>query len=314
MYMRIKHALAGAMLAGLAALIPYHAQAADPVRVSITDSSDADFVAYVYGGVMEQKGHNVEYIRIDYSAQIAALEAGDLDVATSMWETTSWHAMQEAEKAGQIGIYGSSGVEVTESWWYPKYLEEVCPGLPNWEALKQPDCQKALSTVETAPSGRFLDAPADWETDVAPRMEALGLDYEVVNSGSAITMVAAMRAAIDRNEPIIGWGYIPHWFYNKTPGGFVELPAADEACFEDKTAGPNPDATYDCGYNAGHIWKIGSVDLEKRLGEAARVLKAMTLPTDPVAEATDRAENGGEKVEAIAHDWIAKNKDTWNKW
>lgn len=314
MNLQSKHLLTGAIMACTVSLSTLTVQAAEPVRVAITDASDADFLSYIYGGVMEQLGQNVKYIRMDYSAQISALETEDLDVATSMWETTSWHAIQEAKTAEQIEIFGSSGVNVTESWWYPKYLEDVCPGLPNWEALKQPDCVKALSTAETSPSGRFVDAPADWETDVAPRMQALGLDYEVVNSGSSITMVAAMRAAIERKEPIIGWGYIPHWFYNKTPGAFIELPAADAACFEDKAAGPNPDATMDCGYLTGHIWKIGSVDLDKRLPEAARILGAMQVDTLAVAEATDRVENGGEDIQAVANDWIVKNKDTWSKW
>ena len=40
-------------------------------------------------------------------------------------------------------------------------MKEKCPGLPNWEALKEPACAEAFSTAETAPKGRYLGGPVD---------------------------------------------------------------------------------------------------------------------------------------------------------
>jgi hypothetical protein len=34
--------------------------------------------------------------------------------------------------------------------------------LPDWKALLQPGCVKALSVAETAPKARFLSGPIEW--------------------------------------------------------------------------------------------------------------------------------------------------------
>lgn len=304
-------------LTALLALGPAGADAADtnkPISVAVIDSSDADFVAYVYGGLLERNGFNVEYLRIDYSAMIPAIETGDLDVTTSIWDTTSWSGIETSVRDEAAVNYGSTGVAVREGWWYPTYMEEVCPGLPNWEALKTEACMAALATAETAPKGRYVDAPADWETDSQMRMQALGLDYEVVNSGSIVTMIATVRAAVERNEPIFSWGYVPHWYFDDTPGDFVALPAATSACFEDASVGPNPDATGDCGFSTGFIWKLANTDFINKSPEASRLLHLLRLSTLDVAKATGLVENDGESLETVAGAWLDANEAVWKSW
>lgn len=285
-----------------------------PIRIVVIDVTDADYIAHIYGGILDELGYNVKYVRVEYTAQISGLETGDLDVTTSIWDTTSYKQMLEATQTGKVNNYGSTGVHVTENWWYPKYLEAVCPGLPDWEALKQEGCVKALSTAETAPKGRFLDPPPDFETHAAKRIEALGLDFEVISTGSIITTIATLQAAIKRKEPILSFGFIPHWFFNKTPGEFVKFPKYAPECFDDPSYGPNKKATWDCGYKIGLVWKLANQDFIKRAPKAARLLHLFVLDTEDVSQATDRVENGGEKIEAVAGDWINQNRATWKVW
>lgn len=286
----------------------------DPIRISIISSTDGDFLAYVYGSVLEEFGYNVKYVRVDYTAQLAALETGDLDVTTSIWDSTGWDNLVAAVEGGKVANFGSTGVEVQESWWYPDYLTEFCPGLPDWEALKEPACVAALSTVETEPYGRFIDAPADWETDSQQRFEALGLELEAINSGSPVTMVAAMQSAVDKKEPVLGWGYVPHWFFQLTPGGFVKLPAHDDLCYEDASWGVNPDATLDCGFATGFVWKLGTKAFNDRAPNAARLLHIFNVSTADVSEATDLVDNKGEDIEAVAKAWVEENREAWSGW
>ena len=37
-------------------------------------------------------------------------------------------------------------MDAIEEWWYPTYMKEKCPGLPNWEALN--DCAEAFSFLK----------------------------------------------------------------------------------------------------------------------------------------------------------------------
>ncbi len=293
------------------------ANAADttkPISIATIDSSDADFIAYVYGGILEKFGYNVEYLRIDYTAMISAVETSDLDVTTSIWDTTTWPAVVSAVNDGTAVNYGSTGVAVQEGWWYPLYMEEICPGLPDYKALNSEACVAALATAETSPKGRYIDAPADWESDAGTRLEALGLNYEAINSGSIVAMVATVRAAVERKEPVISWGYRPHWFFDDTPGAFVEMPASSDACFDDPSVGPNPDATYDCGYSVGFVWKVASTGFSAKSPEAARILHLFQLTTAEVAAATGKIENDGVDIAVVAGEWIDTNEATWRSW
>lgn len=293
------------------------AQAADtnqPISIATIDSSDADFVAYVYGGILQRHGFNVDYLRLDYTAIMPALETGDLDVAPAIWDTTSWAAVTDAMRDRTVTNYGSNGVAVEEGWWYPAYLEEICPGLPDYTALQAPACVAALSTAETAPRGRYVDAPADWETESGSRMEAFGLDYEVVSSGSVVTMIATVRAAVERREPVFSFGYVPHWYFDGTPGGFVKLPADSGACWDDPAEGPNPDKVGDCGFPLGFLWKMAGNDFAAKSTEAARLLHMFELDTASVAQATGLIENDGMSLTEAATLWIDANEAVWSTW
>jgi glycine betaine/proline transport system substrate-binding protein len=55
-----------------------------------------------------------------------------------MWETTGRDAMDAATATGKVENIGETGMQAKEEWWYPaEYMKEKCPGLPNWEALKE---------------------------------------------------------------------------------------------------------------------------------------------------------------------------------
>ena len=107
------------------------------------------------GEVLEKAGLNVEYVQADYLAQFAGLKTGDLHVAMEIWETTGREAMDEATATGQVVNLGETGMQAIEEWWYPLYMKEACPGLPDWQALLEPACAEAFATPETA-AGRPL--------------------------------------------------------------------------------------------------------------------------------------------------------------
>ena len=77
-------------------------------------------------------------MQADYIAQFAGLKTGDLHVAMEIWETTGRDAMDEATATGDVENLGETGMQAIEEWWYPAYMKEQCPGLPNWEALLDP--------------------------------------------------------------------------------------------------------------------------------------------------------------------------------
>ena len=264
-----------------------------PIKVVLENSSDADFIGSVYGEVLKEAGYRVKYVAGDYVAAYTAVGTGDIDVSLAAWQTTGVELTKAALDTGNVDNYGPTGVKVSEGWWYTAATKAACPGLPNWEALKEPNCIKALATAETAPKGRYLDAPADWGTQSDKSITDLGLDLTLVNSGSASALMASVKGSLDRKEPGLSWGYVPSWMFSDKAGGFVARPGFL----------PNVD-----------ILKLGNKKTLATAKIAAAILKAFTLSSDDVAIAMNDIDNNGKKPDEVAHDWMAKNQSTWKAW
>lgn len=73
-------------------------------------------------------------------------------------------------------------------------MEELCPGLPSYQALY--DCAQAFATAETFPKGRLITYPADWSTRSKDLVAAIDLPFAPIAGGSegAMTTSASGRA------------------------------------------------------------------------------------------------------------------------
>ena len=126
----------------------------DPIKLTLHDWTGQLITTTMMGRVLEEMGYNIEYQVADYIAQFAGLESGDLHVAMEMWETTGKQAMETSLATGNTIDLGETGMKAVEEWWYPIYMKEKCPGLPDWKALN--DCAEIFSAPETAPKAAIL--------------------------------------------------------------------------------------------------------------------------------------------------------------
>jgi glycine betaine/proline transport system substrate-binding protein len=289
------------------------AETTEVIKLPLINSSDFDFISLVYGGVLKRAGYNIEFTPVDYTAHFQGVVTGDFPITTGAWATTP-APVQDALASGKVEDYGPNGVEVVEGWWYPTYVEAVCPGLPDYKALLKPDCQKALATAETAPKARFVNAPSDWTTDVDKRAEAFGIDLEIISAGTPVALAAAVSGAIEKKEPILAWGYSPYWTTAKYDGKWVEFPKAEDACFSDPAWGSNPNKTWDCGYKTGQIGKLANKEFIAKVPLAQKVLRNFKLSTNDVGRATEQADVKGRPMQEVADEWIAANEPTWRTW
>ena len=193
----------------------------EPIKLVIMGYSGDNIIMYIYGGLLKKLGYNVEYVPADYLGQFAAIAEGDLHIGSPGWDTTAKAALEEAYATGNVLNMGHMGIPVHEDWWYPIYVKEKCPGLPDWHALLEPDCAASLATAETSPKARFLSGPIEWGGHDAERIEALGLNFEVIHAGSDGALTAEFVGAIQRKEPIIGWTWEPFWLPAQYEGEFV---------------------------------------------------------------------------------------------
>ncbi|MCZ4352520.1 ABC transporter substrate-binding protein [Roseovarius aestuarii] len=287
-------------------------ESSDPIKLTLHDWSGQLVTTTIMGEVLKEAGYNIEYVQADYIAQFAGLKTGDLHVAMEIWETTGREAMDEAFATGNVVNLGETGMMAIEEWWYPKYMEERCPGLPNWEALK--DCADAFSTAETAPFGRYLGGPVTWGGFDEERVEALGLDFEVIHAGTDAALFAELEAAYQRQDPIMLWIYSPHWAPAKYEGSFVEFPPYSPECYDDPSVGLNPDAAYDCGKPTGPIWKVAWAGLADKWPNAAKTIENFNIDNAAMGAMVAEVDLNGKSVDETVAEWMAANTDTWSSW
>lgn len=287
---------------------------ADPIKLTLHDWTGQLITTQIMGEVLKKAGYNVEYVQADYLAQFAGLETGDLTVAMELWDTTARDALDAAVATGGVEEMGATGMQAKEEWWYPLYMKELCPGLPNWEALKDPACAEAFSTAETAPKGRYLGGPVTWGGYDEERIAALDLLFEVIHAGTDAALFAELESAYQRQAPILLWIYAPHWAPVKYQGEWVEFPTYEPACYTDPAWGGNPDAAHDCGKPFGEIRKAGWVGMKDKWPGAYEAVKAFALDNDTMGALVTEVDLNGKSIDEVVAAWMTANEAVWSAW
>ncbi|EBA06678.1 ABC transporter substrate-binding protein [Sagittula stellata] len=298
---------------GTAAMAELQAETQQPIKLAEFNIPDADFITNVYGEALKRAGYNVEYIKADYTAHFTALEFGDIHMSPAIWSSTP-DLTEAALASPDVENLGSVGVDIREGWWYPDYVAELCPGLPDWKALLEDACVEALSSPEAPGKIRYISAPPDWSPYDEERVKSLGLPVEIVPPGTAAAMVATMDGAVKRGAPAIGFGFVPHWLYGAGNGQFVDFPTYDDACLTDASWGENPDEIGDCDLQAGTIYKLAYMPTAEWAPNAVEIFRRFTTTTEAVSQATDDIENGGMSAAEAAQKWMAGNEDLVQSW
>lgn len=303
---------AGLALAPLPALAA--PESTDPIKLTLHDWTGQLITTQLMAEVLKKAGYNVELVTADYLAQFAGLETGDLHVAMEIWATTGQEALDAAVATGKVENLGETGMQAKEEWWYPSYMKEKCPGLPNWEALLEPACAEAFSTAETAPNGRYLSGPVTWGGFDEERVSALGLPFEVVHAGTDAALFAELESAYQRQAPIMLWIYAPHWAVAKYEGEWVEFPEYTKECYADPAWGGNPNEAYDCGKPFGAIWKAAWSGLKDKWPGAHKAIEAFSIDNAEMGQMITEVDLNGKTVQDVADAWIAANEARWSAW
>ncbi len=309
----MKSALMGVAVAALAATgATAEVESTDPIKLTLHDWSGQLINTQIMGAILEEAGYNIEYVQADYIAQFAGLKTGDLTLAMEIWATTGQEALDEATGTGKVENVGETGLQAIEEWWYPSYMVEKCPGLPDWQALKA--CSAEFATAETAPKGRYVGGPVTWGGFDDERVKALGLDFEVVHAGTDAALFAELESAYQRQAPIILWIYDPHWAPAKYDGAFVDFPPYSAECYADASVGVNPDLAYDCGKPRGPIWKAAWSGMAEKWPGAHAAVQAYTIGNAEMSAMVAAVDLDGESIEDVVDAWMDANESRWTGW
>jgi len=289
------------------------ADSSDPIRIPLHNWSSQLVGAEVVGGILEAAGFSVEYVPSDSQVVYQSMCDGDIELVHEVWEGAFGVAFQEQVDAGCVLDWATHNAVTREEWWYPIYVEEQCPGLPDWEALNA--CAHLFATAETGDKGRFLGGPVDWLKGDEERVEGLGMDFEVINAGSAATLWAELDAASADNTPIVLFNWTPNFVEAVYEGKFIEFPTFEDACRTDPEWGLNKELTHDCGNPADGYLKTGvGIHFPDKWPTAAAIVQRMDFTNPMLAAMAAAVDVDGKEASEAAQEWLAANEDLWRSW
>ncbi|KRW97636.1 ABC transporter substrate-binding protein [Paracoccus sp. MKU1] len=311
----MKRPLATAMaaIAGLSAFTFAHAAELgatdEPIKLAVNEWTGQQITTRIAGHMLEQAGYKVQYVTAGYQNMWQAMADGDLDAAVEVWASNVPQSYHQLHDAGKLEDLGALGLDAREGFVYPAYMEESCPGLPDWKALAE--CAATFATVETLPEGRLLDYPGEWGTPGADRIKALGLPFRAIPAGSEGALVAEFRAATAQKAPLLAVFWQPHWALDAFGLHFVALPEGTEACYTDPAVGPNPDVTGDCDFIPTRVFKAAWPGLKEKWPAAHEILSNLTLSVEQQQPLMGAVDVDGRQTPEVVSEWLAANESAW---
>ena len=285
----------------------------DPIVIPIHNWSSQIVMSHAVGQIFESMGNAVEFVTTDSQAVYESVRMGDVALELEVWEGAFGASFRAALEKGGLHDVGDHNAVTREDWWYPMWTKDACPGLPSWEALNA--CADLFKTAETGDKGRYLDGPVDWLKHGKERVDALGMDFVVVNAGSAAALWAEIGAAEKDKRPVVVFNWTPNFAEAVWPGEFVEFPEWVDGCDKDPSVGPNPNALYDCGNPAkGYLKKAAWDGMKDKWPDAYSTLEKISFTNPQIAEMAKFVDIDEMEPEEAAAEWLANNESVWKAW
>jgi glycine betaine/proline transport system substrate-binding protein len=287
-------------------------ESSDPIILGKLDWTGQEITAEVAAEILRRMGYNVEFVQTTQVPLFQAVADGQISAYLENWNQTSKKYYDEYTADGRIEPLGEIGLVGAEGWYYPDYVAEQCPGLPEWTALK--DCAELFATPDTAPKGRLLDYPAEWTPDSQQWIDAWGLDIVAVPSGGEGSTAAEVKSATARKEPILLMWWEPTWLASIYNLKRVVLDEAGEGCKLGEAAGIPTKKAFDCQSKGIEIVKFAWPGLKDKWPAAYKFLKAYQMTNEWQGPLAMAVELESAKPADVAKKWVDENQAIWQPW
>lgn len=282
------------------------------LRFGLTGWTGSRVVTVIAEQLVElQLGYPVELVEVGTMADMLdALASSDLDAVVEVWPSTLDEADQAMIDGGRVVVLGELGPVGGVGWFVPRWVVEEEPSLATWEGFLNREVAGRFAVDETAPAGRFLGTDPSYEQYDEDLIEALGLPFEVVYSGSEDETRRLLAMATDRHEPILLYWWSPTAEIKRFDLVAVSLPERDSDCLDRYQAG----GPMSCAYPADALVTVAAPDLAVAAPDVAAFLAEFSLSTEDQIDLIYRVEVDGDSLEVAARAWIEANRTRWQRW
>jgi glycine betaine/proline transport system substrate-binding protein len=244
---------------------------------------------------------NIEQIQLEEAGvTYDAMEAGSVDVIIEDWGGGRWQewvdrgAIQEVGDNGNVGLIGM---------YVPQWMCEEYPDISDGTKLN--DYAELFVTPETGDKGAWYEGPPGYTTIGEKIINAYGLNYQIINTGSEAALIEMFTQAAENKEPGLGYFYEPQNFLAQVELCRINFPANDWA--------DPAEASGETDYPETPLKKLATTELMES-GSPFSVLIANFEWTNADQNQVAAAIEGGATPEEAAAAWIDANKDRVNAW
>jgi len=266
--------------------------------------------AYVIGGIFESIGKNIKYKNYDSQAVYESIRRGDVSISHEVWESAFGKSFNKALSKGGIIDAGLHPASTMEDIGVPTWVIEknLCPGLPNWEALK--NCADVFARPGSKGKGIILEGPQSWHGDLIPqRIDALGLGkkYKVKFAVSADQLWKELYDAKRKGKGILMFNWSPN-FTDAEGFTMIKWPKYYAGCR------PDDGGSGACGSPIGWLKKAASSKFANQHPDAFEIFKKISFTTKDMGKMAYYVDVEKMSHQDAAKKWLQKNKYKWEYW
>ena len=278
------------------------------------------FTNQVMKVVLEQGyGYKTEPIEATNVALVEALTKNEVDIHTYIAEL-SFETYEELRDSGKLIEWGSIHDDGMQGVYVPTYMikgdaergiDPITPDLKTIDDLK--DYWETFKDPEDPTKGVFYNAPADYlaANVLNHKLETYGLTeyYNIITPGSQGAEDATLKAAYDKGEPWVGYGFVVSYMYSQ----FDLTKLEDRCAFDPKLY--NEENGYACDFVLDSYKVCSSTEFEAKAPEVTDFLSKFHLSGKIIADGIGyMTNNDNPEGDKAAIDWLKNNTDTWKTW
>jgi glycine betaine/proline transport system substrate-binding protein len=333
----LRHFKYAFLAAAAATVMIMPAEAKTKVTIGELDWSGSRAIEQVLNQIMASElDADVGTIAAAQEALYEALDKGDgsVDVVADMWTDHLPAQMQKYVVPGsrETIILNTNGYLGTEGIFVPAYVAEA--GVTKLEDLAKPDVAKMFDSDGNG-KGELWAGAVGWEstnhTQVRGKSYGFDKSMEYTTVEQAV-FLAQLKDAYDKKQPIAFYYWTPEWIHAAYKLHKLEEPEFNGYAAESAkgTERYSPDGCYTfyqpaerndwleastikCGQPPTRVHIAHSKELAQRDPKISQFLKQVKLDADTVNQWILAMDVDGKKVEDVARDWIAANREMIDK-
>ncbi len=270
--------------------------------------------------IEEGYGYPVEIIVMTTVIWQVALPKGEVHVQMELWQQNLIDWYNEEIGKGTIENLGMTYEGGPQFWIIPKWMAEqyniktVFDMKDHWELVKDP---------EGPTKGAFLNSMIGWQCTAinVVKLEAYGLTeyYNIVDTGAAGALEAALAGAQKKKQPVFGYYWAPTAIMGAYDWYVLEEPEYNKAVWDkiiaakdDPSLRPLSEA---CAYESLPIDKGIWSGLRDMAPDVVTMLEKMNVGLQPINKtAAWSVENEVQDWEVAAIYYLKNYEERWKTW